>query len=60
MKNIKYIAFGYLEGKLLKSRKFATEQAKDKWCNKFGAQYPEGVVEVFDYATWERCETWAS
>lgn len=60
MKNIKYIAFGYLDGKIIKTRKFATEQAKDKWCNKFGAQHPEGAVEVFDYETRERCETWKS
>ena len=61
MKHPKYIAQAYLNSGVAKTRLFATEAAKDRWCNRFGAQHPEAFIEVYEVDNIEQpVETWAS
>ena len=64
MKRPKYVAFAYVCGDtedfLVAYRMFATEQAKDNWCNSFGSKYmgQRAYVIVEDYNTCLEIERW--
>lgn len=61
--NIKYYAeaFDLSTGRIVGKRFFCTEEAKSKWCNKWGYKLHEyAFVKVFNFVTGNLVEEWGA